>query len=141
MESSKPQNVTPQQWKERQEGLRRFISSSRKRLERAVKAGVPVAAGSDMYLEAPGKTRGQRSLMMVRAYAESGMAPLEIIRAATGNAAELLGWQGRIGTVEANKFADLIAVQGDPLKDIAELERVKFVMKGGVVVKNAFARQ
>ena len=50
--------------------------------------------------------------------------------------AELLGWQNRIGSVEASKFADIIAVEGDPLKDIAVLEHVKFVMKGGRVIKN-----
>jgi imidazolonepropionase-like amidohydrolase len=64
------------------------------------------------------------------------MTPLEIIRAATVNAAELLGWEDRIGAIEKGKFADLIAVPGDPLKDIRELERVQFVMKGGAVVKN-----
>jgi imidazolonepropionase-like amidohydrolase len=52
------------------------------------------------------------------------------------NASELLGWQDRTGSIEPNKFADLIAVEGDPLKDITELERVRFVMKGGGVVKN-----
>jgi imidazolonepropionase-like amidohydrolase len=51
-------------------------------------------------------------------------------------ASELLSWPDRIGTVEAGKFADIVAVSGDPLKDITELERVKFVMKGGLVVKN-----
>ena len=50
-----------------------------------------------------------------------------------------MGWQDRVGTIEAGKFADLIAVEGDPLQDISELERVKFVMKGGRVI-TAFAR-
>jgi imidazolonepropionase-like amidohydrolase len=53
------------------------------------------------------------------------------------NTAELLGWQHRIGTIEPSRFADLIAVDGDPLKNIAELERVKFVMKGGAVIKDS----
>jgi imidazolonepropionase-like amidohydrolase len=61
---------------------------------------------------------------------------MEIIHAATINAAELLGWKDRIGTLEVGKLADIVAVPGDPLKDITELERVKFVMKGGVVIKN-----
>ena len=65
------------------------------------------------------------------------MPPLEIIRAATINAAELLGWQNRIGTIEPGRFADLIAVEGDPLKDITELEHVKFVMKGGTIIKDS----
>jgi imidazolonepropionase-like amidohydrolase len=58
------------------------------------------------------------------------------LRAATSSAADLMGWQDRVGSIEHGKFADLIAVQGDPLADITELETVKFVMKGGVVVRN-----
>jgi imidazolonepropionase-like amidohydrolase len=50
----------------------------------------------------------------------------------------LMGWQDRIGSVEAGKFADIVAVAGDPIADITELERVKFVMKGGVVFRNEF---
>ncbi len=57
------------------------------------------------------------------------------IRAATVNAAELMGWQDRVGAVEAGKFADLIAVDGDPLADIKVLLHVKFVMKNGVVIR------
>jgi imidazolonepropionase-like amidohydrolase len=68
-------------------------------------------------------------------YVKYGMTPMQAIRTATVTASELLGWQDRIGTVETGKFADLVAVSGDPLKDITELQRVKFVMKGGVVVK------
>ena len=56
------------------------------------------------------------------------------------NAAKLLGWQHRVGTIEAGKFADLIATDGDPLADVSALLEVKFVMKGGAVVKNAFGR-
>jgi imidazolonepropionase-like amidohydrolase len=65
-----------------------------------------------------------------------GMTPAQAIRSATSVAAEMMGWQDRVGSVEKGKFADLIAVSGDPLADITELERVKFVMKGGEVVKN-----
>lgn len=61
---------------------------------------------------------------------------MEVIRAATVNASELLGLQDRVGTIEAGKSADLVAVDGDPLADIALLRDVKFVMKEGVVVKN-----
>ncbi len=75
-------------------------------------------------------------MAVVHGYVESGMSPLEAIRTATLNAAQLLGWQERVGTLDAGKFADLIAVSGDPLKDVSELERVQFVMKGGVVVKD-----
>jgi imidazolonepropionase-like amidohydrolase len=65
-----------------------------------------------------------------------GMTPAAAIQSATVVDAEMLGWQDRIGSVEKGKFADMIAVSGDPLKDISELQRVKFVMKGGQVVRN-----
>jgi imidazolonepropionase-like amidohydrolase len=65
-----------------------------------------------------------------------GMTPVQAIRAATVNASELIGWQDRIGTIEAGKFADLIAVDGNPLVDISVLQNVKFVMKGGAVIKD-----
>jgi imidazolonepropionase-like amidohydrolase len=65
-----------------------------------------------------------------------GMSPSQAIQAATTVAAEMMGWQDRIGSLEKGKFADIIAVSGDPLQDIAELEKVKFVMKGGQVVRN-----
>jgi imidazolonepropionase-like amidohydrolase len=69
-------------------------------------------------------------------YVNYGMTPMQAIRSGTVVAAELLGWSDKMGTIEAGKWADLVAVTGDPLKDITELERVKFVMKGGVVFKN-----
>jgi imidazolonepropionase-like amidohydrolase len=65
-----------------------------------------------------------------------GMSPSQAIQAATTVAAEMMGWQDRIGSIEKGKFADIIAVAGDPLKDITELERVKFVMKGGQVIRD-----
>jgi len=64
------------------------------------------------------------------------MSPSQAIQAATTVAAEMMGWQDRIGSIEKGKFADIIAVSGDPLKDITELERVKFVMKGGQIVRD-----
>ena len=67
------------------------------------------------------------------------MPSLDVIRAITTNAAEMLGWQDRIGSVEPGKFADLVAVSGDPIADITELERVRFVMKDGKVIKNELA--
>ncbi|WP_324673367.1 amidohydrolase family protein [Hymenobacter sp. GOD-10R] len=117
-------------------GAQEFAEANHKRLARAVKAGVRIAAGSDEYYQVPGKTRGQASLMMFRAYAASGMSPLEIIRAATLNAAELLGAKSWLGALEPNFYADLIAVEGDPLTDITALEHVSFVMKEGKVIKN-----
>jgi imidazolonepropionase-like amidohydrolase len=65
-----------------------------------------------------------------------GMSPSQAIQSATTVAAEMMGWQDRIGSIEKAKFADIIAVSGDPLKDITELQRVKFVMKGGQVIRN-----
>ncbi|MGA3328389.1 MAG: amidohydrolase family protein [Terriglobia bacterium] len=106
------------------------------RVQRVLKSGVKFAIGSDMWFDYPGKTRGQATAIMFASLHELGMPPLDIIRATTSGAAELLGWQDRIGAVEAGKLADIVAVPGDPLQDITELERVKFVMKGGVVVKN-----
>ena len=69
-------------------------------------------------------------------YVNYGMTPMQAIRSGTIVPAELLGWSDKMGTIEAGKWADLVAVSGDPLKDITELERVKFVMKGGAVFKN-----
>ena len=64
------------------------------------------------------------------------MTPAQALRAATSVNAEMMGWQDRVGSIEPGKFADLIAVSGDPIADITELERVKFVMKGGQIVRN-----
>jgi imidazolonepropionase-like amidohydrolase len=69
------------------------------------------------------------------------MPTLDVIGAITTNAAEMLGWQDRIGAIETGKFADLVAVSGDPIADIHELERVRFVMKGGQVIRNDFVEQ
>jgi imidazolonepropionase-like amidohydrolase len=69
-------------------------------------------------------------------YVDYGMTPMQAIRSGTSEAAELLGWSDKMGTIEPGKWADLVAVTGDPLKDISLLEHVKFVMKGGVVYKN-----
>lgn len=114
-----------------------YVDGNRDRLQRALKMGVRIASGSDMYLSIAGRTRGQASVMVFEAYAEEGMTPIAIIHAATRDAAELLGLQDRIGTLEPGKQADIIAVPGDPLNDITALEKATFVMKGGVVVKNA----
>jgi imidazolonepropionase-like amidohydrolase len=62
--------------------------------------------------------------------------PLDIIRAVTVNAAEMLGWQDRVGAVEPGQFADLIAVAGDPIADISELERIRFVMEASDLRKD-----
>jgi imidazolonepropionase-like amidohydrolase len=105
-------------------------------VQRVMKSGVKFAAGSDMCWFYPGKTRGQASVSRFPTLHQAGMPSLDVIRAITTNAAEMLGWQDRIGAIEAGKFADLIAVAGDPIADITEIERVRFVMKGGEVIRN-----
>src|SRR5438876_6081338 len=107
-------------------------------VERVLKSGVKFAAGSDMCWFYPGKTRGQASTEIFVNLRQAQMPALDVIRAVTTNAAEMLGWQDRVGAVEPGKFADLVAVAGDPVTDIAELERVRFVMKGGQVIRNEF---
>ena len=108
-------------------------------VQRVVKSGVKFAAGTDMCWHYPGKTRGQASVGRFPTLHEAGMPSLDVLRAITTNAAEMLGWQDRIGAIEPGKFADLVAVSGDPIADIRELERVRFVMKDGKVVRNDFA--
>lgn len=106
------------------------------RVQRVLKSGVKVAAGSDMCWFYPGKTRGQATATMFSSLHNVGMPPLDILRAVTTSAAEMLGWQDKVGAVEPGKFADLVAVTGDPIADISELERVRLVMKDGKVVRN-----
>jgi len=108
-------------------------------VQHVLKSGVKFAAGSDVGWYFPGKTRGQASVSRFPTLHQAGMPALDVIRAITTNAAEMLGWQDRIGAIESGKFADLIAVAGDPIADITELERVRFVMKGGQVVRNDLA--
>jgi imidazolonepropionase-like amidohydrolase len=67
-----------------------------------------------------------------------GMAPAQTLQMATSTAANIIGWADRVGSVEKGKFADLVAVGGDPIGDITEMSRVKFVMKGGEVFRNEF---
>jgi imidazolonepropionase-like amidohydrolase len=101
-------------------------------LKTAKTLGVKIASGFDAS-EAKGQGKNADELV---ALVKHGLTPIEAIRAATTNAAELLGWQDSVGAVEPGKFADLIAVEGDPLADITVLKNVKFVMRGGTVVKD-----
>jgi imidazolonepropionase-like amidohydrolase len=133
--------LSPEELQRRRAGAEQFAKSNGERLMRAVRMGVKVAFGSDEYYNAPGRTRGQSSLLTLQAYQEAGMSPLEVLRAATLNSAALLGWGDRIGAIEAGKLADIIAVEGDPLKDVKDLQRVRFVMKGGDIIRNASPKE
>jgi imidazolonepropionase-like amidohydrolase len=113
-----------------------FTENNKKRLARAIALGVPIAFGSDEYDDITGKTRGQASLETLTSYVRSGMSPLQIIQAATLNAATLLGLQKEIGSLEPGKTADIVAVPGNPLLDPLLLQRVGFVMKAGEIVRN-----
>jgi len=112
------------------------VESAPERLKRAIAMKVRLAAGSDVQWIWTGRTRGTASLLILDAFRQAGMSPLDVIRAATVNAAELLGQSENVGAIETNKFADLIAVEGDPLVNFAALKRVVFVMKNGEILKN-----
>jgi imidazolonepropionase-like amidohydrolase len=105
------------------------ISITGKALEKAVPAGVKIAFGTDAGVSKHGRNADEFELMV-----KHGMTPASAIRAATVNAATLLGLDKEIGTLEPGKRADLIAVAGDPLRDVTVLKNVSFVMKDGVVV-------
>ncbi|HEY7826033.1 MAG TPA: amidohydrolase family protein, partial [Candidatus Acidoferrales bacterium] len=99
--------------------------------KRAMAAGVKIAFGTDAGPFPHGTQAFEFEYMT-----KYGMSPLEAIRSATTRAAELMNWQDRVGAIEPGKYADIIAVDGNPLEDIKQLEQVKFVMKGGVVDRN-----
>jgi imidazolonepropionase-like amidohydrolase len=106
----------------------------RENFRRAAQAGVKIAYGTDAGVY-PHGWNGKQFAVMVR----YGLTPMQAIQSATQSAADLLGWSDQVGTVARGRYADIIAVDGDPLKDITELERVTFVMKGGVVYKERHA--
>jgi imidazolonepropionase-like amidohydrolase len=104
----------------------------RENFRRAVRAGVKIAYGTDAGVY-PHGWNGKQFAFMVR----YGLTPMQAIQSATTSAADLLGWSDRVGAVTPGLYADLVAVEGDPLTDITQLERVTFVMKGGVVYKDS----
>ncbi len=126
-EAEKPD--APAWRKEREEG---FLRGSREGFRKAVAAGVKIAMGSDASVLPQGQNAKEIVWM-----ASHGMTPLEAIRAATVHAADLLGWSDRVGSIAPGKYADIIAVRGNPLRDVGTLERVAWVMKGGVVQRDA----
>jgi imidazolonepropionase-like amidohydrolase len=105
----------------------------RENFAKAIQKGVKIALGTDAGGFDWKKVNQAKEFEY---YVQCGMTPMQAIRAGTSVASELLGWSDTAGTVEAGKWADLVAVSGNPLKDITELQKVKFVMKGGVIFKN-----
>ena len=105
-------------------------------VEKAVKAGIKIAYGTDI-----GGIEWTQSMAQEFPYlTQFGLTPMEAIRAATSRAAELLNEKGELGVVAPGAYADIIAVSGDPVKNVKELANVKFVMKGGSVFKNEMAK-
>ena len=103
----------------------------RENFEKAAKAGVKIAFGSDAGVYPHGWNAKQFFYMV-----KFGLSPLQAIQAATINAADLLDWKDKIGSIAKGKFADIIAVEGNPLENVTILEKVKFVMKDGITYKN-----
>jgi imidazolonepropionase-like amidohydrolase len=114
---------------------REVMPEARKNVAHAFASGVKVAFGTDAAVYPHGLNAHEFAVMV-----KLGLTPLQSIQSATINAADLLGWSDKIGAIEAGRWADIIAVDGDPLQDVTTLERVKFVMKGGEVVKNEYGR-
>lgn len=108
----------------------RFLDLKVEEFKKQIAAGVPMAAGSDVG-PFPHGTQAREFVLMVK----YGMTPLAVLQADLLNGAKVLGWDGQIGALEPGYLADVIAVPGDPLQDIAVLQNVAFVMKGGVVYK------
>jgi imidazolonepropionase-like amidohydrolase len=102
-------------------------------IKRAIQAGVKIAMGTDSAVYPHGLNAHELDVYVN----QLGMAPLAALQTATINAADLLGWTAKTGTIEPGKWADLIAVDKNPIDDIRVLQDVKFVMKAGVVYKSA----
>jgi len=109
---------------------REMLDLKIKDFRKQVAAGVPMAVGSDVG-PFPHGTQAREFVLMVK----FGMSPLAVMQADLLNGAKLLGWDGQIGALQAGYLADVIAVSGDPLQDISVLQKVSFVMKGGVIYK------
>ena len=106
----------------------------RENFRHAFQSGAKIAFGTDAGVYPHGDNARQFGKMV-----EWGMKPIDAIQAATIRAADLIGWSGKVGALEPEHYADIIAVSGDPLADVRVLESVKFVMKNGAVVRNDFA--
>jgi len=110
-----------------------MVETEKIAFEKALKRKVKIAFGTDV---GGSDWRDLGQAREFQYYVDYGMPPMEAIQTATSRAAEVLGWSDKLGTIEPGKWADIVAVSGDPLKDISELGRVTFVMKSGVVYKD-----
>jgi imidazolonepropionase-like amidohydrolase len=115
--------------------MKMVSATAEKNAQKAIQAGVKIALGTDAAVYPHGLNAHELAV-----YVKLGMTPLQAIQSATINGADLLGWSDKVGTIEAGKWADVIAVEGDPLKDVTTLQHVHFVMKGGQVYKNELAK-
>jgi imidazolonepropionase-like amidohydrolase len=115
--------------------MKMVSATAEKNAQKAIQAGVKIALGTDAAVYPHGLNAHELAV-----YVKLGMTPLQAIQSATINGADLLGWSDKVGTIEAGKWADVIAVEGDPLKDVTALQHVHFVMKGGQVYKNELAK-
>ncbi len=106
-----------------------------KNIAHAIQSGVKIAFGTDAAVYPHGLNGKQLAV-----YVKLGMTPVQAIQSATIATADLFGWGTEAGTIEKDRWADIIAVEGDPTQDVTQLEHVKFVMKSGVVYKNEFAK-
>jgi imidazolonepropionase-like amidohydrolase len=117
----------PESEKERSRQIKALKDKS---FQMVLKAGLPIGFATDAAVVPHGLNAREFGYRV-----RLGQSPMAAIVSATRTAAEIMGWSDRVGTIEGGRFADLIAVAGDPLRDITELERVSFVMKGGAVIK------
>src|SRR6516225_2572924 len=127
LENAPKMNVPPSMLAKGKE----VMPAARQNIAHAFASGVKVGFGTDAAVYPHGLNAREFAVMV-----KLGLTPLQAIQAATVNDADLLGWSDRVGVIEPNHYADIIAVDGDPVQDVTTLERVKFVMKGGVVYKN-----
>jgi len=133
MEKNMDRSDVPEYSKQK---MRDVIAAMRKNTGKAFAAGVKVAFGTDAAVYPHGLNAGE-----FHVYVSLGMTPLAAIQTATINASDLLGPKYLVGSLETGRWADVIAVDGDPTKDVSILEHVRFVMKGGAVYKNEYSKQ
>jgi imidazolonepropionase-like amidohydrolase len=117
------------------EKMKTVSMAAEKNAQKAMRAGVKIALGTDAAVYPHGLNAHELTV-----YVKLGMTPLQAIQSATVTDAELLGWSDKVGSIEPGKWADIIAVDGDPLQDITTLQHVKFVMKSGRVFKDEAAK-